>query len=373
MAPQHVQNAATDHESNGVNKFGVISSSISNSDVISSVLSTLSRYSKFRIRSCFGLFSDSPSGSPRVRVYQVWPGKNVFFFRGRMVCGPDPRGFILTSISIVLSDWIFCSYITVALPQHSDLTAIVSMILALIVIVTLVLAGTKDPGIIPRNEKPELEEVGTSVSRSRSRRISINGVQIKLKYCRICNIFRPPRSCHCTVCDNCVEKFDHHCPWIGLLFLISGFSRQRNYRYYLMFVVSALVFFTYVSAFSLWRIRREVARSGSGMIKLLGCAPEAFALALFSFVAVCFLAGLSVFHVYLITINQTARENFKGGYAKSPNPYDKGMLRNIKEALFMRLPPSNVDFRAFVEPNWGSIAKILMNSSPKGVGEEAIA
>lgn len=80
MAPQHEQNAATDHESNGVNKFGVISSSISKSDVISSVLSTLSMYSKFRILSCFGLFSDSPSDGPRVRVYQVWPGKNVSFF-----------------------------------------------------------------------------------------------------------------------------------------------------------------------------------------------------------------------------------------------------------------------------------------------------
>jgi palmitoyltransferase ZDHHC9/14/18 len=82
------------------------------------------------------------------------------------------------------------------------------------VLSNLILVSSIDPGIIPRNDQESTEDVGTSNGTKR-RRVTVNGVQKKLKYCRICKIYRPPRTCHCAVCDNCVEKFDHHCPWIG--------------------------------------------------------------------------------------------------------------------------------------------------------------
>jgi DHHC palmitoyltransferase len=33
--------------------------------------------------------------------------------------------------------------------------------------------------------------------------------------CPECNVIRTPRSRHCNICNRCVDRFDHHCPWIN--------------------------------------------------------------------------------------------------------------------------------------------------------------
>ncbi|KAF8409570.1 hypothetical protein HHK36_005648 [Tetracentron sinense] len=291
----------------------------------------------------------------RTRSYQVWPGKNVFFFRGRLICGPDPRGLLLTAFSIIISSWIFAVYIGDDISKHSDLIITFCVILTVIVLVNLIMVSTIDPGIIPRNNKPSMEEeVGTSHG-IRKKMVTVNGVEVKMKYCQICRIFRPPRSCHCAICDNCVEKFDHHCPWVGQCIGL------RNYRFYLMFVSSALIFFLYIFAFSCRRINQRMSQTGTGLFGVVRNCPETLALASFSFAAIWFLGGLASFHVYLITLNQTAYENFRQRYISSPNPYDQGRLSNIKEVLFVPLPPSRVDFRAEVTPRFHAKPAILEN------------
>ena len=82
------------------------------------------------------------------------------------------------------------------------------------------------------------------------------------------------------------------------------FYFQRNYRFYLMFMTSALCFCIYIFAFCCRRIHRKLQHGGIGLLGVLKNCPETLALASFLFACIGFLGGLLSFHIYLILINQ---------------------------------------------------------------------
>ncbi|KAJ1291072.1 hypothetical protein BS78_02G291700 [Paspalum vaginatum] len=299
--------------------------------------------------SCFR--SSAPVPLPRPRVHHVWTGKNVFFLDGRVICGPDPRGLILTAMALLLSEWILLTYVVVdpLLSPHPILVSVASLVLLATVTSSLLLTATRDPGIIlrriPDSVSPSVEDGAISATRAPRRFVVVNGVEMQLKFCRTCKIHRPPRSAHCAVCDNCVDKFDQHCPWtsqcVGL----------RNHRFYLLLLCSALAFYGFALTFSARRIRAKLETPGARFFSLVTTLPETLILAVFSFMAVCALACLLAFHAFLVAKNKTSHEWEKGRYRSSANPYDKGALGNIKECLFDKLPPPGVDFGAAAEPS----------------------
>ncbi|KAL9170101.1 hypothetical protein ABFS82_04G121700 [Erythranthe guttata] len=291
-----------------------------------------------------------------VRAYRDWQGSNKFFLGGRFVFGPDVRSVALTIFLIVGPSAVFCVFVARKLMDDFSgdwgiAVMAVYVVFTLYVLVLLLLTSGRDPGIIPRNSQPPEPEScdnslefgnGARPRLARSKDVVINGITVKVKYCDTCMLYRPPRCSHCSICDNCVEHFDHHCPWVGQCIGL------RNYRFFFMFVFSSALCCLYVHGFCWVYIKMIMNSEDISVWRAMTKTPASIVLIIYTFLALWFVGGLSVFHLYLISTNQSTYENFRYQYSRRANPYNKGTIRNFMEVFCTSIPSSKNNFRARV-------------------------
>ncbi|KAJ4772483.1 DHHC-type zinc finger family protein [Rhynchospora pubera] len=307
------------------------------------------------------------------RQYEVWQGNNIILLKGRLIFGPDARSVILTVLLIVAPVVVFCIFVgRNLLHKFSYISGLVilsvAISLTIVVLFFLFMTAAFDPGFRKRAPHPPLNDnlyhtpvpspsnenqcapmTPRRVPRTLELRAEDGSYSLKLKYCETCMIYRPPRCSHCSLCNNCVDRFDHHCPWIGQCI------GQRNYRAFIGFISCGTLLCIYVLSMCVLNMDFVLKEVKWMVLKAMKQSPASTALIIYCFVSLWFIGGLTTFHLYLISTNQTSYEHYKRKHNKplswepNINIFNKGCLINFKELLCTKPNPSEIDLRSFVE------------------------
>ncbi|KAL6100057.1 zdhhc18 [Pungitius sinensis] len=291
------------------------------------------------------------------RKWQVFPGKNRFYCDGRIIVARQSGVLPLTLGLIVITCGLFFIFDCPFLVKHlTSCIPVIGGLLFVFVVITLLQTSLTDPGILPRATPEEAADIEKQIDNTgnasyrpppRTKEVLINQQVVKLKYCFTCKMFRPPRTSHCSLCDNCVERFDHHCPWVG------NCVGKRNYRFFYTFIVSL----SFLTAFIFGCVTTHLAlraQGGKGLVFALQESPGSAVELVVCFFSVWSILGLSGFHTYLVSSNLTTNEDIKGSWSGKSgedvsNPYShKNIFVNCCSVLCGPMPPSLIDRRGFL-------------------------
>ncbi|KAM4555754.1 palmitoyltransferase ZDHHC9 [Odontesthes bonariensis] len=294
----------------------------------------------------------------KVRKWEKLPGKNTYCCDGRVMMARQKGVFYLTLFLIVGTCSLFfafeCPYLAVHL---SPAIPVFAALLFLFVMAMLLRTSFSDPGVLPRALPEEATFIEMEIEAAngnvpagqrpppRIRNVQINNQIVKLKYCYTCKIFRPPRASHCSICDNCVDRFDHHCPWVG------NCVGKRNYRYFYLFTLTLSLLTIYIFTFDIVHV---VMRSvDKGFLNTIKETPGTVLEVLVCFFTLWSVVGLTGFHTYLISLNQTTNEDIKGSWSgknRVQNPYSHtNIIKNCCEVLCGSTYPSVLDRRGLMQ------------------------
>ena len=267
-------------------------------------------------------------------------GIHYAFCNGRVVLGPDYKAMLASCCLIVAPLAVFFALVIPYTVGHmSPAYLAVSIVLTLFSFSSLIMTAMRDPGFYPRSSPKDSSSRRSPHKHTHEFHLD-NGYIVTTKFCATCCHYRPPRCSHCAVCDNCVDKFDHHCPWVG------NCIGRRNYASFFAFVSSCTVLCVWVIVVCILQLNDSAVDQHDGdWGSAIKAYPGSLAVAIYASLAIWFVGGLTVFHSVLITKNTTTYEHFRNRFSsvRRENPYDRGFFGNWKEALFSKTPDRCVD------------------------------
>ncbi|XP_037779675.1 palmitoyltransferase ZDHHC3-like [Penaeus monodon] len=138
----------------------------------------------------------------------------------------DPCGItclFLTYTAIFYADYVIVHWVIIQTMSNSLWGALHVLLFNTLVFMTLmahVRAVFSDPGIVPLPQsRLDFSDMHAGGEKSDDWTV-----------CARCEMYRPPRAHHCRICQRCIRRMDHHCPWIN------NCVGEWNQKYFLQFL-----------------------------------------------------------------------------------------------------------------------------------------
>ncbi len=138
---------------------------------------------------------------------------------------------VMTYAAVAYADYVVVRWVVLQ-TMGGSLWGALHVLLFNVVVFLLLMAHARavfsDPGVVPlpqhRVDFSDAHSKGADPSDS-------SPPEEDWTICTRCEMYRPPRAHHCRICQRCVRKMDHHCPWIN------NCVGEWNQKYFIQFLL----------------------------------------------------------------------------------------------------------------------------------------
>ncbi|XP_067398130.1 palmitoyltransferase ZDHHC12 isoform X2 [Emydura macquarii macquarii] len=202
--------------------------------------------------------------------------------------------------------------------EYGELLQPVIFVLLVLCSVLLYFAvSLMDPGFVESDEEEKVEM-------NEEQRIMIPQFprNVRLRRCGYC-MLKPMRAKHCQLCQHCVRRYDHHCPWI------ENCVGERNHPHFIIYLAVQLLVLLW--AFHIAWSGLYFEQSWEWLQHNIFLLLSFFLITIFTIVVMVLLVS----HLYLVSCDTTTWEfmsRHRISYLRqceSENPFDQGIILNL--------------------------------------------
>ncbi|XP_023938737.1 palmitoyltransferase ZDHHC3 [Bicyclus anynana] len=146
---------------------------------------------------------------------------------GKAWCIKDICGIIcalLTWLLILYAEFVVMMVMLLpgvsTYPIYSYINILIFQSLAILAFASHLRTMFTDPGAVPKG----------NATKEMIKQMSFREGQVIFKCTKCCSI-KPERAHHCSVCQRCIRKMDHHCPWVN------NCVGEKNQKYFVLFTL----------------------------------------------------------------------------------------------------------------------------------------